>query len=228
MRRFAMLLLSTAAFVGLSTGVEAADKRVVTKAKPVTKAPPPVASSGTTGFYIGINGGYDWGRAKFSDVFGTSSVRVPSGMIGLTFGYNAQSGSLVYGLETDIDYAWLKNTNWSAPPCFGCEVKLTYFGTVRGRVGYAVAQALPYVTAGFAYGGVKVGLVGLPNDTDVRGGWTAGGGVEYAIASLWSVKAEYLYFDLGRAGCNITSCGLPAVDVKFRGNLLRLGANYRF
>ena len=227
MRRFAMLLLSAVAFAGLSADVKAADKRVVTKAKPVTKAPPP-PSSGSSGFYIGINGGYDWGRAKFSDFAGSTSTHVPSGMIGPTFGYNAQSGAFVYGLETDIDAAWLKNTNWSSPPCLGCEVKLTYFGTVRGRVGYAVGQALPYLTAGFAYGGVKTGLVGLPKDTDVKGGWTAGGGLEYAVLGPWSVKAEYLYFELGRTGCDVTACGLPTVDVKFRGNLLRLGTNYRF
>src|SRR5687768_14060439 len=107
MLRLAMLLLSAVAFAGLSISADAASKRVVTKAKPVTKAPPPAtSSSGNSGFYAGINGGYDWGRARFSDDFGASTtIRAPSGMIGLTFGYNAQSGSFVYGLETDIDYA---------------------------------------------------------------------------------------------------------------------------
>lgn len=125
MRRLAIILLSTVAFGGFSAGAEAADKPVL-KAKPIRKAPPP-ESTGGSGFYVGINGGYDWGRASFSNFTGTSSTRIPSGLVGLTLGYNAQSGSFVYGLETDIDYAWLKDTNWSVPPCFGCEVRLTYF-----------------------------------------------------------------------------------------------------
>jgi outer membrane immunogenic protein len=229
MRRFAMLLLSAVAFAGLNADVEAASKkRVVTKATPITKAPPP-ASSGTTGFYIGINGGYSWNRATYSDSTGASAgTDMSSGMIGPTFGYNAQSGSLVYGIETDIDYAWGKDTNTGFPPCLGCEVRLNYFGTLRGRLGYAVGQALPYFTGGLAYGGVKVGPAGGAKDTDTRAGWTVGGGLEYAVGGAWSVKAEYLYFDLGRTGCDVTVCGAPAVDVKLRGNLARVGTNFRF
>ena len=144
-RHLAMLLVSVVAFAGISTVSQAADQQLVTKAKRVvTKAPPPPPPSGSTGFYVGINGGYDWGRATFSNFLGAStSINVPSGMAGLTFGYNAQSGSFVYGLETDIDAAWLSNTNWGVPPCFACETRLTYFGTLRARAGYAIGQALP-------------------------------------------------------------------------------------
>ena len=117
-RHLAMLLVSVVAFAGISTVSQAADQLVTKAKRVVTKAPPP---SGSTGFYVGINGGYDWGRATFSNFLGAStSINVPSGMAGLTFGYNAQSGSFVYGLETDIDAAWLSNTNWGVPPCFAC------------------------------------------------------------------------------------------------------------
>lgn len=71
MRRIAMLLLSAVAFAGLSTGAEAATakKKAVLKAKPITKAPPAAtSSSGGTGFYVGVNGGYDWGRATFNQI----------------------------------------------------------------------------------------------------------------------------------------------------------------
>jgi outer membrane immunogenic protein len=71
-------------------------------------------------------------------------------MAGLTFGYNAQSGSMVYGFEADIDAAWMKTTNWGAPPCVTCELQLRYFGTARVRLGYALDKALPYLTAGLA------------------------------------------------------------------------------
>ena len=229
MRRLAVILMSAVAFASFTSVVDAADRPVL-KAKPIVKAPPPPppASTSGSGFYAGINGGYDWGRATYSDAIGTSRIDVPSGLIGLTLGYNAQAGSWVYGVETDFDYAWLKGNNGTAPPCFGCETRLRYFGTLRGRVGYAVGAALPYFTGGFAYGAVSTGrpAVGF-RETDEKGGWTVGAGVEYAFAGPWSAKIEYLYFELDRAACAIHVCGTP-VGVKMTGNLLRAGINYRF
>ncbi len=224
MRRLALLLLSTVAFVGLSADANAQKaKRAVYKA-PVVKAPPP--SSSGSGFYLGVNGGYGWNRAHFYNAVTGTSINVPTGMAGLTFGYNAQSSAFVYGFETDINGAWNKGTNGIAAPCFGCQAGLTYFGTVRGRLGYAVGQALPYFTGGFAYGGIESGI-GVARDYDNRGGWTAGAGVEYALGGSWSAKTEYLYFDLGRAICQASACGADTA-VKLYGNLLRVGLNYRF
>ena len=228
MRRLAVILMSAVAFAGFSASADAADKPVL-KAKPIRKAPPSsTTSSSGTGFYVGLNGGYNWGRASFSDLTGTSSVRIPTAMIGLTLGYNAQAGSFVYGIETDIDYAWLKNTNWTSPPCLGCEVRLRYFGTLRGRIGYAMGQALPYFTGGLAYGGLRTAMPAVGTaQTDDKAGWTVGGGVEYAFAGPWSVKAEYLYVELDRTTCGPATCGTP-ISVKFKGNLARAGVNYRF
>jgi outer membrane immunogenic protein len=228
MRRFAIFLMSVVALTSSGIGADAADKPV-TKAKLIRKAPPPpVPSSGGTGFYVGINGGYNWGRASYSDPTGTSSARYPAGLIGATLGYNAQSGSFVYGLETDIDYAWLKGSNWTSPPCFGCEVRLRYFGTLRGRVGYAVGSALPYFTGGLAYGGVSTARPFFgTRETEDKVGWTIGGGVEYAFLGPWSAKIEYLYFELEKADCSAVACG-TAVAVRMQGNLVRAGINYRF
>jgi outer membrane immunogenic protein len=227
MRRIAMLFLSMVAFAGMMSGAEAqTKKRLVTKAVPITKAPPaPVSRS--LGLYIGVNGGYGWNRATFYGPPGARDFHMPTGMAGLTFGYNAQSGAWVYGIETDIDGAWNKGTNTLGAPCLGCEVRITYLGTVRGRAGYAVGQSLPFITGGFAYGGVQAGLPTREKDTDNKSGWTAGGGVEYALPANWSLKTEYLYFELGKTGCSALNCGTD-VAVKTRGNLLRAGANYRF
>lgn len=226
MLRLAMVLLGALAFAGLNEAAHAADARIVTKAPPITKAPPKVVTK--LGLHVGINGGYGWNRATIFNPLSSRSIDSDGGLLGLTFGYNAQSGAVVYGVETDIAAAWMKSTNWVAAPCFGCEVGLKYFGTLRGRLGYAVGNALPYATAGLAYGGIKTtGLIGA-SETDTRLGWTAGAGLEYAIAYDWSVKGEYLYFDLGKTGCSVTACGLPPVTVKYRGNIARAGINYRF
>jgi outer membrane immunogenic protein len=67
--------------------------------------------------------------------------------------------------------------------------------------------------------------------------WTAGGGVEVALNSAWSVKAEYLYVDLGNVAettHNLTDEGAPVPrqpffhDVSLRSNIVRAGLNYKF
>jgi outer membrane immunogenic protein len=78
-------------------------------------------------------------------------------------------------------------------------------------------------------------------------GWTAGGGVEYALGSGWSAKAEYLFVDLGNGGCT-TNCAIqtanqnpttaattpfgppiiPNVTIKFNESIVRAGLNYKF
>jgi outer membrane immunogenic protein len=55
----------------------------------------------------------------------------------------------------------------------------------------------------------------------VRLGWTAGAGLEYALNQSLSIKAEYLYVDLG-------SDILVLDDVTFRAHLIRGGINWRF
>ena len=129
--------------------------------------------------------------------------------------------------KPDIDAAWMKTTNWGAPPCFACEIQLRYFGTLRGRLGYAIGKALPYITAGLAYGSLSTASLVGTTETETKFGWTGGAGVEYAMFGAWSVKAEYLYFELDRMTCGTLTCG-SEVEVKLKGNLVRTGFNYRF
>ena len=99
MRRIAMLLLCAVACAGLSSEANSATpkKKVVLKAKPIAKAPPAAPSPGGSGFYAGINGGYSWGRATLRELsFFDPPINARNGMAGVTFGYNAQSGSVVY------------------------------------------------------------------------------------------------------------------------------------
>jgi outer membrane immunogenic protein len=96
------------------------------------------------GFYGGINGG--GGESASSGDLSPSG-----GFGGGQFGYNWQgvfglSSSWVLGIEAGIqgsgisDSAVLNNTS--------VESSLNWFGTVRGRVGYAVGPALIYFTGG--------------------------------------------------------------------------------
>lgn len=181
-----------------------------------------------SGFYAGLNGGYGWGSSAFSTAAGTSDTfRVSGPLIGSTFGYNFQSSSFVYGIEGDIDYSWIKGTNGGAAPCAGCEVLNTYLGTVRGRLGNAFDQWLPYFTGGLAVGGVRTSTPAGAVHTNNRAGWTLGGGVEYAFLGGWSTKLEYLYVDLAKARCPAAFCGV-STEVDFQTHIVRMGLNTKF
>ena len=100
------------------TGVAAADLPVMP-----TKAPPP-AIYDWTGFYVGGNAGYGWGRASTSDTFsitpggflavpgpiatGNSSFNMDGAIAGGQLGYNWQINKTVLGLETDIQWSGQK------------------------------------------------------------------------------------------------------------------------
>jgi len=220
MRRVLLTTISLLAFS--ATGAFAAD---LPRSMPA-KAPVYVAAYNWTGFYLGINGGYGWGRSRWS---GFASSNDPSGgMIGGTFGYNWQGmGSpWVFGLEGDIDWSNMKDTFTNATCPTGCQTKNNWLGTVRGRIGYAFDRVMPYVTGGLAVGDVEANQGGFAGEHDTRVGWTVGGGVEAAIAGNWTAKLEYLHVDLDSANCT-TGCAIPT-RVGFHSDIVRAGVNLRF
>ncbi len=240
------LLLGLVAIGALIAGpAMAADLGMPLKAPPAPVAP--VYS--WSGFYLGGQVGYGWGTSyqQGADGFGTTGNFNISGVVGgVTAGYNWQfNGNWVVGLETDFSGADINGTVNSSPtyscitttgapsPCYD---KIDWFGTVRGRLGYAWNNVLLYGTGGWAYGRAEAGITGCPvftvgfcGSNDVSG-WTAGGGLEYGLAPNWSIKVEYLHVDMGRfnfttsGGCAGTGgCVSPAVF-----DLVRSGVNYRF
>ena len=127
----------------------------------------------------------------------------------------------MFGIETDFQGSGISDS----ANCVGggCKSSLDWFGSVRGRLGYAFDRALVYGTGGFGYGQVT-------NDgyAETQTGWVAGGGVEYKLTPAWSAKAEYQYFDLGASsGVN----GVGPLDDSLTGNrtqfsTFRVGVNY--
>jgi len=203
-----------------------------------------------TGFYVGANAGGAVGTANSDfSVAGTTFASVDNSLTGAVAGgqagYNWQNGPMVYGLEADIQYSSASGT-LSAPCVPGlCGLPLTanytqemsWFGTVRGRVGYASGGWLIYATAGYAYGDLKTnanasaaGTTATFSATDFVDGWTAGGGIEVQVAPRWSVKGEYLYADFGRANHTVAFTGLPAItdSANVTLNIVRAGVNFRF
>ncbi len=112
----------------------------------------------------------------------------------------------------------------------GCETRNKWLATVRGRLGYAFDRFLPYFTGGLALGDINATLPVpvLPGGSISSAGWTVGAGLEVGLVSNVSLKAEYLYVDLGTFNCGL-NCGLaPGGNVSFTTNIFRGGANLRF
>jgi outer membrane immunogenic protein len=211
----------TAAIMALAPVAQAADMPAPYKA-PAYVEP---AYAGWTGFYFGINGGYGFGSSDWD--FPALSTDPSGAFVGGTLGYNMQTGSLVWGIEGDFDWSWMKGDTACAPGT--CETSNDWIGTARLRLGYAGwSNWLPYITGGAAFADVEANASPLGTSAGkTMLGWTVGAGLEYAWVANWSFKVEYLYADLGSFDCG-TSCGAVTDDVNFKTNLVRLGLNYRF
>jgi len=239
MRKITVGIAATVALI--ATRALAADLAV--KAPPMV--PPPVFT--WTGFYIGVEGGYGWGNADQTDATGFDSGRynVSGGLVGGTLGYNWQINQFVLGLEGDGSGAWIRGSTAGAfggcggapPQCFS---ELQALGTFRGRVGVAFGNILPFATGGLAVGSIHgsegttlaAGAVGSGSATVA--GWTVGGGLEAKLPQNWSIKAQYLYVDLGNQTIfndTIPFPPPPAVvgqRIRFTTNIVQAGLNYKF
>jgi outer membrane immunogenic protein len=229
MRRYT--LVACAAALALSTAVPAAAADFGPRRGGIYKAPAYIpAYFSWTGFYVGATAGYGWGTARVDDpVFGatTDNYRVKGGIAGATVGYNYQIGMFVAGIEGDYSYSWIKGQDLPVTIVDGgIETRNTYLGTARARLGYAFDRFLPYITGGYAYGGLK-NSTAIGSETHYRAGYTLGGGLEYAFLGNWSAKVEYLYVKLNNSICTAATCFLDS-NVKFNTNIVRAGLNYRF
>src|SRR5262249_33560938 len=169
---------------------------------PVYKAPAAAAPLfNWTGFYIGANVGYGSAHADFS-VPGATGTDDLNGVIGGgQIGYNWQAGNWIFGLEGDFQGAD-QHDNTTVTGIGSMDNSVSWFATIRGRVGYAIAPTwMIYATGGGAFANFKstTTLVGIGTSTSetTNGGWSAGAGIEAAINRNWSWKVEYLHFDVG-------------------------------
>jgi outer membrane immunogenic protein len=173
-----MKTISAAASILLagSLGAFAADMPVR-----YTKAPAAAAVYDWTGFYVGGNVGYGWGRSDLGTTLDQTSSWVgetaafqnqfiaisnnrldPAGVVGgLQAGYNWQNGAGVFGIEADINGSDLRQRvvyTAANPPTtrtFNESIKNDWFMTVRGRAGVAFNTTLLYATGGLAVGNVS-------------------------------------------------------------------------
>jgi len=233
MNRSLYLALAAAASMTGVVSAQAAD--MPARAPAYYKAEPAAQSYDWTGFYLGLNGGYAWGRSSWSDpAVGADSGRfnTSGGMLGGQIGYNWQTGPVVIGVESDLDWLNGKGSSSAGGVCAtngggACQTQQSWLGTTRARLGYAFDRWLPYITAGVAYGDVQA-VQPTGNSSTTKVGWTAGGGVEYGITRNWSAKLEYLHTDLGTATFMGAASGTSTLAVPVTDDLARVGLNYRW
>lgn len=210
----------------------------------------PVATANWNGLYLGgnVGGGVGRNRTTISNPAGNLAQfnLAPDGFVGGgQIGYNWQAGNIVLGLETDFQGATLQDNK----TCVGCvpgasfdfNSKLQWFGTVRGRLGYAVGNSMFYATGGFAYGNIRTALntpLNNFNFSNTRTGYAVGGGIETPLPMVnlfggplfgpnWTSTTEYLFVDLGRSSFNIGG-GPNVLTTGAQEHIFRTGLNYHF
>lgn len=240
---------------------------------PVKAPPPaPSTACLWCGFYAGANAGVAWTTTDDAVTatgipgVAANSERLGGALGGGQIGYDWQWGRVVLGAEADIDASSQSGSNVNALMFPGGGAvpgdivsttnKIEDFGTVRARLGLPFDRWMPYVAGGFAWQHVSTTLTAITEaplpanaifpimgNSATLTGWTVGGGVEAALWSRWTVRAEYLYIDTGRLNTTIgplsatsslvTSGFAPAGSVisdgtRFTNNVVRVGLSYHF
>jgi outer membrane immunogenic protein len=191
----------------------------------------PIPAFSWTGVYLGIGGGTGWGSNEYrwnQDVTlaavaaqmlnpgplplvgGTQgSVPISGGFFGGQLGENWQVEWAVFGIQADAHWADIAGHGScfdagavaTAGISFGCNDKVSSFGTVTGRVGAAVDHALIYAKGGWAWasgqhtlnptapfnvmgGNNPQASITSASSSQFQTGWTFGAGVEYALRSI--------------------------------------------
>jgi len=202
------IALGAVALISAVSSVQAADLPYESRAPYTVNQPLNVYS--WAGPYLGGNLGWNWGSVD-------NNPTRPSGFVGgAQAGYNWQTGPWVFGVEGDLQATGASDT--FAPWKFSNP----WFGTLRGRAGYAINNILFYGTAGLAFGELSGQTFGL-TESHTNAGWTVGLGAEVGLARNWSAKVEYLYVDLNDSNFVITGA-----QNGYRFGLLRAGVNYHF
>jgi outer membrane immunogenic protein len=176
------------------------------------RPPPPVYN--WTGCYIGGNVGGAWSRDSFTftnnalvveDFSFNPSSFIGGGQIGCNYQFTP---NWVLGIEGTWSGTNLNQADASVlviPRFRG--IKIDEVATVTGRLGYVWDRWMVYGKGGWADVRVKTTSInpldGVTGDTTGwNGGWTAGGGVEYALWQniILGVEFDYVHVNFSRSG----------------------------
>ena len=258
MKSLTRLLISFFACGTLVLTAFAGPEHISSKDKEVMAAPAP--SCNWSGFYVGVVAGGAWGTNTATDIdqynFTPSGpiswdYQIGGFTGGAEAGYNFQFGSFVLGPEVDLGFMSLGTDGKGIEPVpFNANGKDTYaqndsnfYTTFRARLGWTTNNWLFFITGG----GIGLNDQARVRDDCITGncggdtlqarndyyflfGWTVGGGIEYMFNCHWSMKVEYLYFDLGDDTVTETNRfnSTERFGNQIDGNVVRLGLNFKF
>jgi len=213
--------------------------------------------------------GYAWGSSTFDllgfnpntgALLVIASSNPPGGAAGgAHVGYLYQINQFVIGVEGSVDGTSLRsNARFFVPTFVGNNNVLSAHGTsdvqgtVRGKLGFAWDRVLIYGTGGIAFGGFSSNLflngltparvpfpIGNRYFSNNLTGWTAGGGLQYAVTDNWWVFAEYRFTDFGSFNNTLSNTFAPGGRLlgaafinnnnpHLRENQVQVGFSYRF
>jgi outer membrane immunogenic protein len=206
-----------------------------------------------TGIYIGAHVGWAWVEEERTEIFDPSGG-FPAGFRfccdrdgvigGAQAGLNWQTGNWVWGIEGDWSWTGSRKEVVSVSTINGetrnSFAKDKWHATAAARLGHTFGNWLVYVKGGAGFLNADRGatltnvpatgtvVVGTRNDTFA--GWLVGGGLEYALGTNWSAKAELSYTDFGS---NQRHFSVPAAadaveQFETQVYMVKLGVNYRF
>jgi len=199
---------------------------------PVVYAPPVYNWSG---FYIGGNVGGGFANSSWTDPFtGASDTFSKDGFIGGgQIGANVQFNALVLGVEGDFDWTSLKSSGTDSLGNI-INTNTQWTSTVTGRIGPAFDRLLVYGKGGVAFANDEssVNLISgaTASASNTRTGWTAGAGLEYALAQNWTARIEYDYLGFGSETLNLATTAFPTYNPGASLNVqeVKAGINFKF
>jgi outer membrane immunogenic protein len=173
------------------------------------------------GFYLGVTAGYVQSEMTLNSgdlasagitapgaVSGISDKNVNFGFVG---GQNFQLGFIVWGWEADWSrYQSRASTSFTgsiAP--FGAVTgnlisDVDWTGSLKARAGITLGDALVFASAGLVVaktsGSISFSALGVTQvyaDSALLTGWSLGGGIEYQIAPIWTLRAEVIHTHIG-------------------------------
>jgi outer membrane immunogenic protein len=219
-----------------------------------------------TGFYVGAHAGVGWGSDGDQSMADPLAGRLFGGFDPVTFGGSAKLGAIggaqfgynwqaspawLFGVEGDISFASLNNSNSKAPLTAGVgsvvlgsslsmSADVKWLSSIRGRVGYIWDNNLLYLTGGAAWKNSDFSsrlvalapFVSQTNFNDTQSGWVLGGGIERMLTANWILGAQYLFYQFGRerAGAVFSPGGAFPIAYTWKDNVQVLRANlaYKF
>lgn len=190
-----------------------------------------------TGLRIGLDGGNGFSIVNADNALSSAMASTFSGggnlegaMAGGHIGYDWRHGALLAGIEGDVMFGELKGLGLITS-AQTVAFQADWLASVRARLGWVRESALIYVTGGAAWASAR----GTLSDTGVEvaserhgyQGWVLGAGLDYHIDPRWSLRAEYLHYDLGAQHYALTAPSASySADMGLRTDMMRVGLTY--